>query len=173
MDGKFLGLRGWDRGSYDWLYTHGMMDENTLLVGGGRAREGEHDMIAKSSAAISVHADVIMMGGQSEVRNLMEKGVTVALGIDGPVIAYQQNLWYLIRHVSGHPAPGRQALANPAGGFEPLNQFGGPETALEMATTRCKALRWDTEIGSLEVGKQADLLASTSVKRCTSHRTPR
>jgi 5-methylthioadenosine/S-adenosylhomocysteine deaminase len=158
MDGKFLGQRGWDRGSYDWLYTHGMMDENTLLVGGGRAREGEHDLIAKSKAAISVHADVIMMGGQSEVRDLMEKGVTVALGIDGPVIAYQQNLWYLIRHVTAIQRLADR-LANPGGGFEPLNQFGGPETALEMATILgAKALRWDTEIGSLEVGKQADLL---------------
>lgn len=158
MDGKFLKVRGWDRGSYEWLYTHGMMDENTLLVGGGHTREGEQDMIAKSGAAVSVHADVIMMGGQSEVRDFMAKGVPVALGIDGPVIAYQQNLWYLIRHVSAIQRLADR-LANPAGGFEPANQFGGPETALEMATIiGAKALRWDAEIGSLEVGKQADVL---------------
>jgi len=158
MDRKFLKQRGWDKGSYEWLYRHGMLDERTLLVGGGGTLEGEMDMIAEAGAKVSVHADTIFPSTHSEVRELLDKGITVSLGIDGPVIAYHQNLWYLIRHVCGLQRMSDR-LADPSGNWDQANLFGGPELALELATIYgAKALGWDDQIGSLEVGKQADLL---------------
>jgi 5-methylthioadenosine/S-adenosylhomocysteine deaminase len=171
MDGKFLKQRGWDRGSYEWLYRHDMLDRNTLLVGGGGTRDGEMEMIAEAGASVSVHADAIFMGRKSEVKDFLERGVTVALGIDGPVIAYHQNLWYLMRHVCAIQRL-TDRLANPAAGFDQANQFGGPELALELGTIHgAKALGWDGEIGSLEVGKQADLLVMDLSEAV--HLTPR
>ena len=158
MDRKFLSQRGWDRGSYEWLYSRGMMDENTLLVGGGGTRDGEMEMIAAAGASVSVHADAIFMNPNSEVRDFLDKGVTVALGIDGPVIAYHQNLWYLMRHVSAIQRL-TDRLADPSASFDQANQFGGPELAFELGTIYgARALGWADEIGSLEVGKQADVL---------------
>ena len=158
MDRKFLKQRGWDKGSYEWLYRHDMLDERTLLVGGGGTLEGEMDMIAEAGAKVSVHADTIFPSTHSEVRELLDKGITVSLGIDGPVIAYHQNLWYLIRHVCGLQRMSDR-LADPSGNWDQANLFGGPELALELATIYgAKALGWDDQIGSLEVGKQADLL---------------
>lgn len=158
MDRKFLGQRGWDRGSYEWLYSRGMMDRNTLLVGGGGTREGEMDMIAAAGANVSVHADAIFMNPHSEVRDFLDRGVTVALGIDGPVIAYHQNLWYLMRHVCAIQRL-TDRLADPSASFDQANQFGGPELAFELGTIYgARALGWADDIGSLEVGKQADVL---------------
>jgi 5-methylthioadenosine/S-adenosylhomocysteine deaminase len=171
MDGKFLKQRGWDKGSYEWLYRREMLDSRTLLVGGGGTREGEMDMIAEAGASVSVHADTIFPSHKSEVRDFLEKGITVALGIDGPVIAYQQNLWYLIRHVCAIQRLSDR-VANPALGFDQANQFGGPELALELGTIAgAKALNWDDEIGSLEIGKQADLLVMDLSEAV--HLTPR
>jgi 5-methylthioadenosine/S-adenosylhomocysteine deaminase len=158
MDRKFLKQRGWEKGSYEWLYSRGMMDRNTLLVGGGGALEGEMEMIAEAGASVSVHADSIFPNQKSEVRDLLERGVTVALGIDGPVIAYHQNLWYLMRHVCGIQRLADR-LADPSASWDQANQFGGPELALELGTIYgARALGWADDIGSLEVGKEADLL---------------
>ena len=158
MDRKFLAQRGWDRGSYEWLHSRGMMDRNTLLVGGGGTRDGEMEMIAAAGASVSVHADAIFMNPHSEVRDFLDKGVTVALGIDGPVIAYHQNLWYLMRHVCAIQRL-TDRLADPSASFDQANQFGGPELAIELGTIRgAQALGWADEIGSLVVGKQADVL---------------
>ena len=157
MDGKFLSQRGWDKGSYEWLYARDDGPQH-LLVGGGATREGEIDMIAKARASVSVHADAIFSGRRSEVRGLMDKGVTVAIGIDGPVIAYHQNLWYLMRHVCGLQRA-TDRMENPELGWDRTNLFGGPELAMEMGTIfGAQALGWDDEIGSLETGKQADVL---------------
>jgi 5-methylthioadenosine/S-adenosylhomocysteine deaminase len=135
-----------------------MLDKNTLLVGGGGTQDGEIDMIAEAGASVSIHADTIFMGGRSELRDFLDKGVTVALGIDGPVIAYHQNLWYLMRHVCAIQRLADQ-LADPKLGFDQANLFGGPELALELGTIYgARALGWADDIGSLEVGKQADLL---------------
>ena len=158
MDRKFLKQRGWEKGSYEWLYSRGMMDHNTLLVGGGGTVDGEMDMIARAGASVSVHADAIFMGQKSEVRDFLDRGVTVALGIDGPVIAYHQNLWYLMRHVCGIQRL-TDRLADPSTSFDQANQFGGPELSLELGTIYgARALGWADEIGSLEPGKEADLL---------------
>jgi 5-methylthioadenosine/S-adenosylhomocysteine deaminase len=158
MDRKFLRQRGWEKGSYEWLYSRGMMDHNTLLVGGGGTVDGEMDMIAEAGANVSVHADTIFMGQKSEVRDFLEHGVTVALGIDGPVIAYHQNLWYLMRHVCAIQRL-TDRLADPAASFDQAHQFGGPELALELGTIYgARALGWADDIGSLESGKEADLL---------------
>lgn len=158
MDRKFLAQRGWDKGSYEWLYAHDMLDSNTLLVGGGGTVAGEMDMIAEREAKVSIHADAIFMGAHSELRDFRDKGVTVALGIDGPVIAYHQNLWYLMRHVCGIQRL-TDRLADPEKSWNQADQYGGPELAIELGTIEgARALGWADDIGSIEVGKQADVI---------------
>jgi 5-methylthioadenosine/S-adenosylhomocysteine deaminase len=79
---------------------------------------------------------------------LMSAGVTVALGTDGVSAAGNLNL-----HRQVHLAAGlfKDARRDPS--------LVGARRALRMATIDgARALHWDDQVGSLEIGKQADLV---------------
>ncbi len=78
---------------------------------------------------------------------LLELGATVALGSDS---AMSSNYLDIVRQM---------ALASGAAKSQRLDPtIMPPETVIEMATLHgARALLWDSEIGSLEVGKKADI----------------
>lgn len=79
---------------------------------------------------------------------MLDAGVTVGLGTDGVSAAGNLNLHRQIHLVAGLFKDGR---------IDPL--LVGAEKALRMATIDgAKALGWDDEIGSLEIGKKADFV---------------
>lgn len=86
--------------------------------------------------------------GFAPVVKLMEKGVNVALGTDGTSSNNNVNMFEEINLA---------AIVNKGVNYEPTCI--PAMTALEMATKNgAKALGLDKEIGSLEVGKKADLI---------------
>jgi 5-methylthioadenosine/S-adenosylhomocysteine deaminase len=92
--------------------------------------------LAKGATAIGKYPEMI------------DAGVTVGLGTDGVSAAGNLNLHRQVHLVAGLFKDGR---------IDPL--LVGAERALRMATIDgAKALGWDDEIGSLEIGKKADFV---------------
>ncbi len=93
------------------------------------------------------------------VPRLLAAGVNVALGCDG---GPSNNTYDLLAEMK------LAALVHKAVSLDPTVVLA--ETVLEMATINgARALRWEHEIGSLEVGKKADLVV---VERDRSHLAP-
>ncbi len=157
MDAEYLAERGWRGGAVGWLADQGMLSGNTLLIGPDDVTHEEIDAMGRCQVKVSLNTDLLNGVLDCHVREYLESGVTVGLGVDGSAVASHQNPWYLIRNVV--PA---QRIADRLGHHpgEPIQpRFGSPELALELATIGgAKALGWDDRIGSLEMGKEADLL---------------
>lgn len=89
-----------------------------------------------------------LASGFAPVEKLLNEGVNVALGTDGSSSNNNLNMFEEIHLASIINKPlNNSAVSIPA------------ETALRMATINgAKAVFWDDEIGSIEVGKKADLI---------------
>ncbi len=100
---------------------------------------------ARGTAVYNPTANMLLASGIAPVRKLQEAGVNVALGTDNPNnnndMLEAMKFGSLLQKVGGDP------LAAPA------------IDVLHMATTHgARALGMEQEIGSLEVGKQADII---------------
>lgn len=101
-----------------------------------------------------------LASGFAPIDKMLKRGLKVALGTDGSSSNNNLNMFEEI-HLAAiiNKAVNEDAISVPA------------YTALEMATINgAKALAWDKEIGSLEVGKKADLILIDTDK---SHFYPR
>jgi 5-methylthioadenosine/S-adenosylhomocysteine deaminase len=122
-----------------WVLKHGIhfSDEDMADV----ARRGAHVVYTPTSESIRG-------GGMGPWVSMLRAGINCTLGSDGPAVDYSVDMveqmkacCYLQNVRYGQPA----AI--------------DPHTALEMATINAaRALGWDDEIGSLEVGKRADVV---------------
>lgn len=164
-DQQHLAKRGWRGGSFEWLDDRGILGPN-VLAGNAQVhvRPGEHDLVARRGAKICVVPDTLFLLGSSrfEVKAWTERGVDVGIGLDGSVIAYHQNLWMAMHSINGVQRVHDSAVA----GTDMVQQvndpsfrlYGSAEQAFEMATIGgARALGWGDRVGSLEVGKEADI----------------
>ena len=166
MDQKFLGeRRGWEGGSFEWLDHEDMLGPNVVAAHAQNLRPGEAKLIADRGATIALVPDMEQVLGlvSFDARAFLENGVTCGLGVDGPVVAYGHDLWPAMRAFLTAQRMGDEYRRRSADtqaqwtGDEIL--YGSAEQALELATIGgAKALMMDDRIGSLEVGKDADML---------------
>ena len=129
----------------------GVLDENLTLVHMNHLSPTEVDLVADSGTRVVHCPAASLRRGMGAIRKgsfpeMLAKGVPVALGSDG---------------YSGRRDVLRQAYLAAVG----FREFRGElpvltgETVLEMATLHgAKALGFENEIGSIEVGKRADLV---------------
>ncbi len=129
----------------------GVLDRNITLVHMNHLSPGEVDLVADSGARVVHCPAASLRRGMGAIRNgsfpeMLALGVPVALGSDG---------------YSGRRDVLRQAYLAAVG----FREFRGElpvltgETVLEMATLHgAKALGLEQEVGSIEVGKRADLV---------------
>ncbi|MDE0168095.1 MAG: amidohydrolase family protein [bacterium] len=129
----------------------GVLDGNLTLVHMNHLSPTEVDLVAESGTRVVHCPAASLRRGMGAIRNgsfpeMLAKGVPVALGSDG---------------YSGRRDVLRQAYLAAVG----FREFRGElpvltgETVLEMATLHgAKALGLENEIGSIEVGKRADLV---------------
>jgi cytosine/adenosine deaminase-related metal-dependent hydrolase len=128
----------------EFLHSHGLMAPDTILAHCYVMDDPSVDVLAHSGACVA-HCPVInaARGQIAPIEEFRRRGITVGLGIDGMFADHFEVLRSTIlmaRVKSGDP------LAIPA-----------PE-ALRLATIEgAKALGMAAEIGSIEVGKRADL----------------
>lgn len=164
LDSRYLAeRRGWEGGTFEWMDHEGILGPNVIAAHAQTLRSGEAELIASRRAKIALVPDMEQVLGLVEfnARNFLENNVICGIGLDGPVVAYGHDLWAAMRSFLTAQRLGDQHRSRLRDaeeqwtGYETL--FGSAELALELATIGgAKALNMDDQIGSLEVGKEAD-----------------
>lgn len=131
------------------LRKWGFKGPNTVLAHGVQFTDAEIDEVARDGTRI-VHcpsANLKLGSGIARVDDLLTRGVVVGLGADGAPCNNNLDPWVELRHAA--------LLAKVRTGITTLPA----RQALELATLGgARALGMDSEIGSLEVGKRADVV---------------
>lgn len=133
------------------LRRHGLLNERLSAVHMTQLRETDIEAVAESGASV-VHcpqSNLKLASGFCPVADLVEAGVNVALGTDGAAANNDLDLLSEAQ-TAALLAKGVAADAKAVNAFQ----------ALEMMTINgAAALGMEERIGSIEVGKQADLCA--------------
>ncbi|OGV62033.1 MAG: hypothetical protein A3K19_27460 [Lentisphaerae bacterium RIFOXYB12_FULL_65_16] len=134
-----------------YLHRLGLLDSRTVLVHAVHVDEAEADLIAASGAGISVNTESNMKlgSGVTPIANYLERGIPLGLGTDGCASNNDLDLFLemsqtarLSKLASGDPVKVKAA------------------DLVQMATRGgAKVLGLDRDIGSIEPGKQADIIA--------------
>ena len=166
FDQKYLAARrDWTGGSFEWLDKVGILGPNVIAAHAQNLRPGEADLIRDRGVTISLVPDMEQVLGlvSFDARQFLERDVACGLGLDGPVVAYGHDLWTAMRSFLTGQRLGDEYRRRSGDstskwtGEEVL--WGSAEHALELATIGgAKALMMDDRIGSLEVGKDADVV---------------
>ena len=136
-----------------YLEGIGVLGENVLLSHVLGVNESEVDVIARTGTKVAVVPTAALKGGYGMTRNgllpeMLERDVTVGIATDAgnnSNLIETNRAMYLIAVLYNDARQSTGVIS--------------AETALEMATIRgAAALGLDREIGSIEVGKKADLV---------------
>jgi 5-methylthioadenosine/S-adenosylhomocysteine deaminase len=133
-----------------YLDRIGILDENTLMVHGIWLDDDDIEIIAKRRSTVSHNpqSNMKLASGIAPVPSLLTAGVTVGLGTDG---CASNNDLDLFREMD------TAAKLHKVNLFDPTVM--DAKTVLKMATIDgAKAIGVDKHIGSLEPGKQADVI---------------
>ena len=178
LDTRYLAeRRGWEGGSFEWMDHEGILGPNVIAAHAQTLRPGEAELIAAQGARIALVPEMEQVLGlvDFDARNFLENNVICGIGLDGPVVAYGHDLWSALRSFLTAQRLGDQHRKEMMQkndqwtGYETL--FGTSELALELGTIGgAKALNMDDRIGSLEVGKEADIVVID--RRRETHLTP-
>lgn len=135
----------------EYLSRIGCLNESTAAVHCVSLSDRDIEILSKSGASV-IHCPVSNMRlgcGASPVAKLLEAGVNTALGTDGAASACTLSMFEQMR-TAGMIAKGFSKDPCALN----VNQI------IEMATINgAKALKSDERVGSLEIGKDADLIA--------------
>jgi 5-methylthioadenosine/S-adenosylhomocysteine deaminase len=143
--------RRFGHGSVAELAKLGVLGPRTLLAHTIWLDDGEIANLSEHGTGISHNpvANAYYGAGVARLAEMIEAGVRVGLGVDGASTNNSQNVWETMKMAMLFQ---KQKLER-AG-------FGGAELALELMTRGgASALHMEHEIGSLEVGKRADVIA--------------
>eukprot|EP00252_Welwitschia_mirabilis_P007631 TRINITY_DN19212_c0_g1_i1.p1 TRINITY_DN19212_c0_g1~~TRINITY_DN19212_c0_g1_i1.p1 ORF type:complete len:464 (-),score=97.48 TRINITY_DN19212_c0_g1_i1:99-1490(-) len=157
--------RGANHGTVTHLEKVGLLGENLLAAHSVWVNNEEMDMLSKAGVKIShCPAAAMRMLGFAPIKEMLDKNICVSLGTDG---APSNNRMSIVdeMYVASLINKGREAYIKGS-----TNPTALPaETILKMATINgAKAVLWDNEIGSLEVGKKADLIVINPYLWCTT-----
>jgi 5-methylthioadenosine/S-adenosylhomocysteine deaminase len=133
-----------------YLDKIGVLGENTLMVHAIWLDDNDIEIIAKRGSTVSHNpqSNMKLASGIAPVQSLITAGVTVGLGTDG---CASNNDLDLFREMDTAAKLHKVNLMNPT--------VMDAETVLKMATIDgAKAVGLDKHIGSLEPGKQADVI---------------
>jgi len=128
----------------------GLVGPNVVFAHGVWLTEKEWQILARKEASVAhcPSSNMKLASGIAKVPEMMQAGVNVGLGCDG---GPSNNCYDLVREMKA------ASLLQKARLLDPLVMRA--ELVLEMATIKgAKALGLQKEIGSIEVGKKADLI---------------
>ncbi|KQJ86772.1 hypothetical protein BRADI_4g07610v3 [Brachypodium distachyon] len=153
--------KGIDHGTVTYLEKIDFLRSNLLAAHSVWLNEPEINHFSKAGVKVShCPASAMRLLGFAPIREMLDSGVCVSLGTDGAPSNNRMSIvdeMYLASLIN----KGREVYI---GGT--TNPTALPsETVLKMATINgAKAVLWDDEIGSLEVGKKADLVVVNPFK---------
>lgn len=139
----------------------GLLEQHLMAVHMTQLEEDEIAILAAASKQVHivhcVESNMKLASGICPIQRLVDSGINVALGTDGAASNNDIDLWSEMRTAS------LQAKSY----YQEATAFNAP-TALYAATMGgAKALGWEKEIGSIEPGKAADLIAIDFDALCT------
>ncbi|WP_227934864.1 amidohydrolase family protein [Alkalihalobacillus deserti] len=128
----------------------GMFHQPTLVAHAVHVEDWEMDILAKYDVKVSnnIISNLKLASGIASVPEMLKKGITVSLGTDSSASNNNLDLFEELKQVALlYKGVHNDATLIPA------------DKALQMATIHGAEAIWlDDQIGSLEVGKQADLI---------------
>jgi cytosine/adenosine deaminase-related metal-dependent hydrolase len=134
----------------EYLHQLGMTSERLVLAHCIWLKPNEKKILETTGTHV-VHcpcSNMKLASGFAHVPDLLKRGVNVALGADGAPCNNTLNIFQEMRMAALIHKPGAGPKAMRA------------QELLDMATLNgAKALNWQDDIGSIEVGKKADLVA--------------
>lgn len=138
----------WGKPELEHLSEIGYLHERLCIAHAVWVEESEIDILARHGTSIAHNPELNLRlgGGRALIRSMMNAGVNVALGADSST---SQNIFEVMKvtgliHRLGKPNPAEWIYA---------------DELIRMATINgARALRVDDKVGSLEAGKDADLL---------------
>ena len=132
------------------LEKWGIVGPEVVAVHCVHVTDEDIEMLKKYDIKVShnVASNMYLASGVAPVPEMLKKGLTVSLGVDGAASNNSQDMVELMKLT---------ALQHKVQNCDPLAI--SAEKVLEMATIEgAKTLRMEHEIGSLEIGKKADLV---------------
>jgi 5-methylthioadenosine/S-adenosylhomocysteine deaminase len=136
-------------GDVDYLVRLGALVENWVLIHSLHLKDREIEHVARAGASIITNpvSNAYSCDGIAPVKSMFRHGVNVGLGTDGTYVNCSCDMVQQMKFA---------ALIQNVSHFDPT--LISAERAIEMATINtAKALGIDHLVGSIEVGKKADL----------------
>ncbi|MEW5956192.1 MAG: amidohydrolase [Chloroflexota bacterium] len=134
----------------EWLEALGALDSSVQLVHSVWLDDAELDMIARQGAIV-VHcpvANMYLASGVARIPEMLQRGITVALGTDGPGSNNSQDMLETLKVT---------ALLHKVNTLDAMILL--PEDVLRMVCRGgAESFGLPDQIGSLEVGKKADVV---------------
>lgn len=138
------------KGIIEYLDTLGILSDRTLLIHSIWTSAKEHLIMAKRGVHVSHNpvSNSMLGDGIAPIPNMLALGINIGLGVDGAASNNNQDMFEAMKiGMLVHRANNIDA-----GILKPYE-------LLEMATIKsARSLGWDNEIGSLEIGKKADIV---------------
>lgn len=141
---EFYGIR-----PVEWLAREGLLDERATLAHAIWLDEGELDRIAEAGAVVAHNptSNAYLASGTMKLRDMFDRGITVALGTDGPSCGHRQDPFECMKQ-----AIAAQRLAH----LDPTVLRA--EQALRLGTSGGGHYT-GLDVGELRTGALADLVA--------------
>jgi 5-methylthioadenosine/S-adenosylhomocysteine deaminase len=136
-------------GDVDYLFKLGALVDNWILVHGVHLKRNEIERVADAGSSVITNpaSNAYSSDGIAPLKTMFELGVNVGLGSDGSYVNCSMDMVQQMKFA---------ALIQNVIHYDPT--LISSERALEMATINtAKALGIDHLVGSLEVGKKADI----------------
>ncbi|XP_073035885.1 uncharacterized protein [Primulina eburnea] len=148
-------VQGVEHGTVTYLEKIKLLQNNLLAAHSVWVNDNEVDLLSKAGVKVShCPAAAMRMLGFAPIKEMLAAGVCVSLGTDGAPSNNRMSIvdeMYLASLIN----KGREVFTEGTTNATVLPA----ETILEMATINgAKSVLWDNEIGSLEVGKKADMI---------------
>uniref|UniRef100_A0A9I9DFR5 Amidohydrolase-related domain-containing protein n=1 Tax=Cucumis melo TaxID=3656 RepID=A0A9I9DFR5_CUCME len=152
---KVINERKVDHGTVTYLEKIQFLGKNLLSAHTVWVNDNEISFLSRNGVKVShCPASAMRMLGFAPIREMLDAGICVSIGTDGAPSNNRMSIvdeMYLASLIN----KGREVYANGTTNPSVLPA----EVVLQMATINgAKSVLWDNEIGSLEVGKKADMV---------------